>query len=105
MAQIAERYADQLVITDDNPRTEDPALIVADMVRGLLCPWAIEIEHDRGAAIAHVISCAQSGDVILVAGKGHEDYQIIGNEKISFSDSQHIQDQLRLRQKSGGGSR
>jgi UDP-N-acetylmuramoyl-L-alanyl-D-glutamate--2,6-diaminopimelate ligase len=98
MGQIAERYADQLVITDDNPRTEDPSQIIAEIMRGLLCPWAVEIEHDRSAAIAHVISCAQAGDVILVAGKGHEDYQIIGTEKFPFSDSLHVQTQLLLKQ-------
>jgi UDP-N-acetylmuramoyl-L-alanyl-D-glutamate--2,6-diaminopimelate ligase len=99
MAQIAERYSDQLVITDDNPRTEDPVKIVNEMVSGLLCPWAVEIEHNRGAAIAHVISCAQPGDVVLVAGKGHENYQIIGTEKIPFSDSEQVQAQLKLRPK------
>lgn len=99
MAQVAERYADQLIITDDNPRTEDAKQIVSEMMGGLLCPWAVEIEHDRGAAIAHVISCAQAGDVVLVAGKGHENYQIIGTEKIPFSDSEHIKTQLRLKQK------
>lgn len=99
MGQIAERFSDQLIITNDNPRTEDPGQIVAEIISGLLCPWAVEVEHDRGAAIAHVISCAQAGDVILVAGKGHENYQIIGTEKIPFNDSEHIQTQLRLKQK------
>lgn len=99
MAQIAERFSDQLVITDDNPRTEDPSKIVADMMNGLLCPWAVEVEHDRGAAIAHVIDCAAPGDVILVAGKGHENYQLIGDEKLPFSDAEQIQAHLRLRQK------
>jgi UDP-N-acetylmuramoyl-L-alanyl-D-glutamate--2,6-diaminopimelate ligase len=99
MGQIAERYSDQLVITDDNPRTEDPERIVADIVNGLLCPWAVEVEHDRGTAIAHVIDCAQAGDVILVAGKGHETYQIIGSENIPFSDVAVVQSQLKLRQK------
>ena len=99
MGQIAERYSDQLVITDDNPRTDDPIEIVTEIMSGLLCPWAVEVEHDRGAAIAHAISCAQPGDVVLVAGKGHESYQIVGTEKIPFSDSDHIQAQLRLRQK------
>lgn len=101
MGQIAERYADQLVITDDNPRTEDPQQIVLDIRNGLLCPWAVEIEHDRGAAIAHVISCAQPGDVVLVAGKGHENYQLIGQERLAFSDSEHIQTQLKLPTKNG----
>ncbi len=98
MGQIAERYADQLVITDDNPRTEDPNQIATEIISGLLCPWAVEVEHDRGAAIAHMISCAQPGDVILVAGKGHENYQIVGEEKILFSDRKHIEEQLRLKQ-------
>lgn len=99
MGQIAERYADHLIITNDNPRTEDPVQIVADITQGLLCPWAVEIEHDRSAAIAHVIGCAQPGDVVLIAGKGHETYQIIGQEKLPFSDSEQIQIQLRLRSK------
>lgn len=99
MGQIAERYSDQLMITDDNPRTEDPVQIVDQIMKGLLCPWAVEIEHDRGAAIAHVISCAQSGDVVLVAGRGGEAYQTIGTEKVPFNDSDHVQAQLRLKQK------
>lgn len=97
MGQIAERYSDQLVITDDNPRSENPQLIIDEIMKGLLCPWAVEVEHDRGAAIAHVISCAKSGDVVLVAGKGHEDYQIIGEEKLPFSDADQVQIQLRNR--------
>lgn len=97
MGQVAERYSDQLIITDDNPRTENPQQIVDDIMKGLLCPWAVEIEHDRGAAIAHVISCAKPGDVVLVAGKGHESYQILGEEKIAFSDAEHVQTQLRNR--------
>ncbi len=99
MGQIAERYSDHLIITDDNPRTEHAGEIVNDIMNGLLCPWAVEIEHDRGAAIAHAINCASPGDVVLVAGKGHEEYQIIGQEKIPFSDVSHIQSQLRLKQK------
>lgn len=97
MGQVAERYSDQLIITDDNPRTENPHQIVEDIMRGLLCPWAIEVEHDRGAAIAHVISCAKPGDVVLVAGKGHECYQIVGEEKIPFIDADQVQIQLRNR--------
>lgn len=97
MGQIAERYSDHLIITDDNPRTEDPTQIVADIMKGLLCPWAAEVEHDRGAAIAHVISCAQPGDVVLIAGKGHETYQIIGHERLPFSDSEQVQLHLKQR--------
>lgn len=99
MGQIAERYADHLIITDDNPRSEDAKQIVADIMKDLLCPWAVEVEHDRGAAIAHVISCAQPGDVVLIAGKGHETYQIIGQERLPFNDCEQSQMQLKLRSK------
>lgn len=91
MGQIAEQYSDYVIITNDNPRTEDPMLIVDDVVQGLSCPWAVEIELDRGAAIAHAIDCANSGDIILIAGKGHEDYQIIGKEKVHFSDQEVVE--------------
>jgi UDP-N-acetylmuramoyl-L-alanyl-D-glutamate--2,6-diaminopimelate ligase len=87
MGQIAERLSDNIIITDDNPRNEDPEQIVKDIVAGLLCPWAAEIEHDRRTAITHAINNAGPQDVILIAGKGHENYQIIGNEKIPFNDA------------------
>lgn len=90
MGQIAEHHSDRIIITDDNPRTEDPQSIVNDILQGLLCPWAAEIERDRGAAIAHAIDCAKAGDIILVAGKGHEPYQTIGTEKIPFSDIEQV---------------
>jgi len=98
MGQVAERYSDQLIITDDNPRNEDPHAIVADIVAGLLCPWAAEIEHDRGAAIAHAIDCAAAGDIVLIAGKGHEAYQLIGKDRLPFNDVDEVNRQLRLRQ-------
>jgi len=94
MGKIAERYSDQLVITNDNPRTEDPQSIVEEIKTGLLCPWAAEIEYDRGAAIAHAIDCAQSGDIVLIAGKGAEDYQEIGSERNNFSDEEQARLQL-----------
>ena len=52
----------------------------------MLCPWAVEIEYDRRAAILHALDCAKAGDVVLVAGKGHEDYQVVGTKKVPFSD-------------------
>lgn len=97
MAQIAERYSDNIIITDDNPRTEGSAVIISDIEKGLLCPWAAEIIPDRHDAIAHAINSAQSGDVVLIAGKGHEPYQIVGTEKLSFSDAEEVQAQLRLK--------
>lgn len=86
MGQIAERYSDHVIITNDNPRSEDPEKIVRDVLSGLLCPWAAEIEYDRRVAIAHAIDCAHANDIVLIAGKGHESYQIIGAEKFPFSD-------------------
>lgn len=86
MGQIAERYSDHIIITNDNPRNEDPEQIINDILQGLLCPWAAEVEQDRRAAIAHAIDCAHINDIVLIAGKGHENYQIIGKEKLPFSD-------------------
>ena len=86
MGGIAERYADEVVITNDNPRHEDPMLIANDILQGLSLPAKAVVELDRRRAIAHAINCAQPGDVILVAGKGHETYQILGDEKLPFSD-------------------
>ena len=99
MGQIAERYSDHIIITNDNPRAENPQQIINDILQGLLCPWAAEVEQDRRAAIAHAIDCASANDVILVAGKGHEDYQIIGKEKLPFSDQEVIEKILESKSK------
>lgn len=86
MGAIAERLADRIVITDDNPRTENGDAIVADIRKGLTRPEAAIVERDRAAAIARAIAEAAASDVVLIAGKGHEDYQIVGAERRSFSD-------------------
>lgn len=96
MAQIAEQHSDYVIVTHDNPRTEDPQKIIDDIVKGFLCPWAVEIIPDRHDAIAHAVGAAKSGDVILIAGKGHEPYQIIGTEKLPFSDVEEARIQLGL---------
>ncbi|MDH2925247.1 UDP-N-acetylmuramoylalanyl-D-glutamate--2,6-diaminopimelate ligase [Nicoletella semolina] len=88
MAQIAEQYADKVIITDDNPRTEDPDLIFADMLMGFKKPNTIQKMHIRQYAIETAIAQAEPKDVVLIAGKGHEDYQIIGTKKISYSDQE-----------------
>jgi UDP-N-acetylmuramoyl-L-alanyl-D-glutamate--2,6-diaminopimelate ligase len=90
MGQIAERYSDYVVIADDNPRTESPQQIVDDIVSGLVRPLAVTVEHDRAVAIAYAVNKAKFGDIILIAGKGHETYQLIGNEKIAFSDAEQV---------------
>lgn len=83
MGEIAVRLADKVVVTSDNPRTEDPLKIIDEIIRGI---HSVHVEPDRRAAIESVVSLAQPGDVVLIAGKGHEDYQIIGKERVHFSD-------------------
>jgi UDP-N-acetylmuramoyl-L-alanyl-D-glutamate--2,6-diaminopimelate ligase len=84
MGAIARRFADRAIVTSDNPRSESPEAIIADVIAGM-DDNAQAIEN-RAAAIAHAIREAQADDVILVAGKGHEEYQLIGNQRLEFSD-------------------
>jgi len=86
MARIAERLADELVITDDNPRGEDGVAIVTDILAGLEDPGRARVERDRAAAVRHALAGARPGDAVLVAGKGHEQVQIVGAEQRPFSD-------------------
>ena len=88
MGAIAERLADELVLTDDNPRSEDPRRIVADIRAGIARETPVQIEHDRAAAIRGALARSSAGDVVLIAGKGHEGYQIYGTETRAFSDQQ-----------------
>ena len=86
MAAIAEKNADQVVVTSDNPRSEDPQVIIDQMLCGLSRPDAVLVQPDRAAAIAVAMRLAQPGDVVLLAGKGHENYQDIQGVKLVFSD-------------------
>jgi UDP-N-acetylmuramoyl-L-alanyl-D-glutamate--2,6-diaminopimelate ligase len=86
MAEIAERLGDKVVLTDDNPRSEDPALIMKDMLAGLTKPAAAIVQHDRFKALSYALEYASSQDIILLAGKGHEDYQILNSGTIHYSD-------------------
>lgn len=88
MASIAEQYADNVIVTDDNPRTEDPDVIFADIMQGFKKPNKIHKMHIRQYAIEQAIEQASPKDVVLIAGKGHEDYQIIGTKKYHFSDQE-----------------
>jgi UDP-N-acetylmuramoyl-L-alanyl-D-glutamate--2,6-diaminopimelate ligase len=85
MGSIAARRADQVLLTDDNPRSEDGDRIIADIAAGVPTHTA-EIIRDRRAAICRAIAGASSGDVVLIAGKGHETWQLVGSEKLPFSD-------------------
>ncbi|MBI2382114.1 MAG: UDP-N-acetylmuramoyl-L-alanyl-D-glutamate--2,6-diaminopimelate ligase [Gammaproteobacteria bacterium] len=90
MAAIAEACADRVLVTNDNPRTEDPQAILADIRGGLKHPEQVVVELDRAAAIALALSQAQAGDVVLIAGKGHEEYQIMGKDSLDFSDAREV---------------
>lgn len=87
MGQIAEHYADKIVLTDDNPRSETPATIVHDILSGIKEQQKVHVEHDRKLAITYVISHANESDMVLLAGKGHEQYQEIAGVKHPFSDA------------------
>ena len=97
MAHVAETLADRVVITSDNPRTEDPDAILDDVEAGLSAPEAALRIPDRAAAIAAAAEQAQPGDVVVVAGKGHETYQIIGTERRHFDDREALRDALSTR--------
>ena len=86
MAAAAEQHADRVVLTSDNPRSEDPQVILAHMLAGLTRPQAAQHIPDRGQAIATAVGQARAQDVVLVAGKGHEDYQEVQGVKLPFSD-------------------
>jgi len=96
MGGIAARYADELILTNDNPRTEQPEVILAEIQKGIpnmVTPTCI---LDRKAAIIHALTHATANDMILIAGKGHEDYQIIGTTKHPFSDQAVVYEWLNL---------
>lgn len=86
MGEIAANMADRIFVTDDNPRSESAAGIVADILEGIPSGASVTVIHDREQAIRAALDGAAKDDVVLIAGKGHEDYQIIGSERRSFSD-------------------
>jgi UDP-N-acetylmuramoyl-L-alanyl-D-glutamate--2,6-diaminopimelate ligase len=88
MARAAAEFADAIVVTSDNPRTEDPRQIIDDVLAGFDVEQLgnVNVVTDRRRAIADAISRARPDDIVLLAGKGHEDYQIIGTEKKPFDD-------------------
>lgn len=86
MGEIAENLADFAFVTSDNPRTEDPQEIIAHILTGIKRMKNVEVEPDRAKAIKMAVSFAKPGDVVLVAGKGHEDYQLIMDKVLPFDD-------------------
>lgn len=94
MAQVAEQLADRVVMTNDNPRGESPAAIFRDMMAGIENPQDVMVVEDRGEAIRKAVEDSGPGDIVLVAGKGHEAWQEAGGEKIPFSDEAAVRDVL-----------
>lgn len=92
MGEIADRFADKIIVTSDNPRSEDPALIISDILTGMrtVNPQKLFVEANRGKAIALIKKIATENDVVVVAGKGHEDYQILKDETIHFDDREEV---------------
>lgn len=97
MGKIAAELADIAVVTSDNPRTEDPDRILQDVVAGIPAEAEAIVIGDRAQAIQQAILQAKPGDGVLIAGKGHEDYQILGTEKIHFDDREQAREALKLR--------
>ncbi|NHN38125.1 UDP-N-acetylmuramoyl-L-alanyl-D-glutamate--2,6-diaminopimelate ligase [Pseudomaricurvus alcaniphilus] len=87
MAQVAEALADYVVVTSDNPRSENPTTIIDDIVSGFQRPQAVHRIEDRETAIRFAVEQAAAGDCVLLAGKGHEAYQLVGSRRLPFSDS------------------
>jgi len=90
MAQIAETLADDILITDDNPRNEDPDSITNEILTGFSSPSGIRVVHDRKQAIASMFKSAKESDIILIAGKGHETWQEVKGKRTFFSDTQEV---------------
>lgn len=99
MGAIAARLADQVVVTSDNPRTEDPRRILDDILAGIPPQTPLIVEADRRQAILQAILTAAPGDGVIIAGKGHEDYQILGTEKVHFDDREEARTALEQRRK------
>jgi len=91
MGGIAEAGADVAIVTDDNPRTEESGAIIAQVLAGMRDAAAAHVVPDRAEAIRYAIADAEAGDVVVIAGKGHEDYQVVGTEKRAFSDRETVQ--------------
>jgi UDP-N-acetylmuramoyl-L-alanyl-D-glutamate--2,6-diaminopimelate ligase len=116
MGETATFYSDLTIVTSDNPRLEDPLAIIAEIETGIdhgtikkIAPENLQLNDDahtytvvseRRKAIETAISAAQAGDIVLIAGKGHEDYQILGTNKIPFDDRVVVTQTLKLKESS-----
>lgn len=97
MGKIAERLSDYVIVTNDNPRSEEPSAIAAEILRGMNRPSGCLVIAERAQAIDFAVQQAKAGDIVLIAGKGHEDYQIFANQTLPFSDIQQARIALQKR--------
>ncbi len=99
MARVAEKLAEEIVVTSDNPRTEDPQAIIDEVLAGFSHDGRAKVcvEPDRRAAIAAAVDRAAPGDIVVIAGKGHENYQVIGTERVHFDDVETAEHLLQQR--------
>jgi UDP-N-acetylmuramyl tripeptide synthase len=93
MGRIASELSDLAIVTSDNPRSEDPEAIIGEILEGVTGP--VEVEPDRHAAIVQAIEAAEAGDVLVIAGKGHETYQEVDGRKLPFDDREVAREALR----------
>ena len=94
MGAVAEKLSDMVFVTSDNPRSEDPEEIIANILSGICARDKIRVNLDRKQAIFDAVMAANENDIVLVAGKGHEDYQIIGTRIVQFDDRLEAQGAL-----------
>jgi UDP-N-acetylmuramoyl-L-alanyl-D-glutamate--2,6-diaminopimelate ligase len=94
MGAIASELADLLIVTSDNPRSEDPGAIIRDITAGVDGPASVVVEPDRREAIRAAIRAGSPGDVVIIAGKGHEDYQIVKGVRLHFDDREEARSAL-----------
>lgn len=104
MGAVAAQFADRVVVTDDNPRTEEPEQIVRDILTGIPQQDKVEVIAGRERAVTEIIAKAQPKDVVVLAGKGHEDYQVIGQQRIAYDERALVAELLVRQQVSGGQS-
>ena len=92
MGAIADKLSDKIIVTSDNPRSEDPQQIISDILTGIqsINPSRVFVEEDRGVAISMIKTIASENDVVMLAGKGHEDYQILKDKTIHFDDREEV---------------
>jgi UDP-N-acetylmuramoyl-L-alanyl-D-glutamate--2,6-diaminopimelate ligase len=104
MGEIAESRADEVVVTSDNPRSEDPQQIIANILAGIQRMKNVKVEPDRSSAIRLAVLNAGEKDVVVIAGKGHENYQILADRTIPFDDKSEVQKALNARQAQNCGT-